>query len=82
MDGLDILIIRSLHSRWGYAEPSPRVWRRIARRIASLASRLASEEHLNYYPPSRRPESTFPFSLASASGLILWRYDPMLMQLV
>ncbi len=83
MDGLDILIAQSLQSQWGHREPSPRIWQRLSRRIASLASRFAPEEYPTFYSPSpRRPERIFAPPFYLAGSLVLWRYDPMLMQLV
>ncbi|MGB9777380.1 MAG: hypothetical protein ACPLYD_13310 [Anaerolineae bacterium] len=81
MDTLDILIAQSLQNRWGDAQPSPRVWRRIIRRVASLFSPIPPAWRNNpaYYPRHPLgPVFVTPFS--SAGSLLLWRYDLLLMR--
>ncbi len=81
MDALDVLIAQSLYDRWGSAAPSPRVWRRIVRRVASFFSPIppAWRNNPSYYPKHPlEPVLIAPFS--SAGSLLLWRYDLLLMR--
>ncbi len=81
MDALDVLIAQSLQGRWGNAKPSPRVWRRILRRVASRFSLIppAGRNNPSHYPPHPfEPIFIAPFS--SAGSLLLWRYDLLLMR--
>lgn len=80
MDALDALIAQSLQDRWGNAEPSPRVWRRIIRRVAFLFSPIlpAWRNNPSYYPKHFESILIIPFS--SAGSLLLWRYDFLLMR--
>lgn len=81
MNALDALIAQSLQDRWGNAEPSQRVWRRIIRHVASLSSPIlpAWRNNPSYYPKHPfEPILITPFS--SAGSLVLWRYDLLLMR--
>jgi len=81
MDALDVLIAQSLQDHWGNAKPSPRVWRRIIRRVASLFPPTPPTWRNNpsYYPKHPfEPILITPFS--SAGSLLLWRYDLLLMR--
>jgi hypothetical protein len=81
MDALDVLIAQSLQDRWGEAKPSPRVWRRINRRVASLFFSPippAWSDNPSYPKHPLEPILTPPFS--SAGSLLLWRYDLLLMR--
>ncbi len=77
MDALDVLIAQAMQARWGNARPSSRVWRRIARRTASLTFSLRND--VSTHRPDWRPDPFLvPFS--SAGILLLWRYDFLLMR--
>lgn len=81
MDALDLLIARSLHNRWGHVEPSPRVWRRIIRRVAALSSLIPPAWHNHPFDyPRRPPEPILITPFSSAGSLLLWRYDLLLMR--
>jgi len=81
MDALDVLIAQAMQARWGNARPSPRVWRRIIRRVASLFPPTPPiwRNNPSYYPKHPfEPLLITPFS--SAGSLLLWRYDLLLMR--
>jgi hypothetical protein len=77
MDALDVLIAQALQARWGNATPSPRIWRRIVRHVASLTVPIYDDA--STYRSNQRPDPLLvPFP--SAGSLLLWRYDLLLMR--
>ncbi len=76
MDTLDLLIAQSLQSRWGKAAPSPRVWRRIRRRVAARSApivRVWDPSPTPYFPHPM--DLVFPLPFPAADSLVLRRYD-------
>lgn len=81
MDTLDVLIAQSLQNRWGNTKPSPHIWRRIIRRVASLPSLFPHVRYSTpYYDPRHPLESILVTPFSSAGSLLLWRYDLLLMR--
>lgn len=79
MDALDVLIARALQTKWGNAAPSPQIWQRIRRHVASIVMGFAWNAHpvpYSYY----RMDVSFPMPLFGAGSLLLWRYDFMLVR--
>lgn len=81
MDALDLLMAQSLQVRWKNAGPSPRVWRRIVRRIASLSPPPRQTRSIVPDYPDRQSAPLFTVPLPSAGHLLLWRYDFLLLRI-